>query len=160
MVSLIFPSSLNARASQPGEQEKCHQIIRSSAYCQKWAEEGKDILLSSLPSPLPCQDFWSWPQGTACIFSPGSKFQDICHSEGRWQFLGEVLRVENVGFTAWGMPKSPVKQELRKDPQGSHSTYTAEAPGKSPDQHHPLPLPAVGISWVPATSLLSNLYTD
>ena len=30
VVSLIFSSSLSARASQPGEQEKCHQIIRFS----------------------------------------------------------------------------------------------------------------------------------
>lgn len=100
MVSLIFHSSLSARASQPGEQQKCHQIIRSLAWCQKSVEEGEDIFLSSLPAPLPCQGFWSWPQGRACIFSPGSKFQDICHSEGRWQLLGEVLRVENVGLPA------------------------------------------------------------
>ena len=160
MVSLIFPSGLNARASQPGERQKCHQIIRSSAWCQKSVEEGEDIFLSSLPAPLPCQGFWSWPQGRACIISPGSKFQDICHSEGRWQLLGEVLRVENVGLPAQSeaWPSHQKRRELRKDPQGSQGTYTSEAPGKPTDQHHPLTLPAMGISWVPATSPSSNLH--
>lgn len=36
-----------------------------------------------------------------------------------------------------------VSKELRKEPKG---TYIAEAPGKHPDQHHPLSVPAVGIS--------------
>lgn len=75
----------------------------------------------------------------------------------------EVLKVKkkNTGLKAQLRDDQVSgRQRVEKGPWGSQSPHTAEGSEKSTDQHHPLPLSAVGNRRVPATSQLNNLHID